>query len=479
MTGAITLDAAGFPGKWVDRLIHSPVGDLIARPWVDPVGLAALKRWYFPLSRLWAAANTADGSTDAFRAAIGGAVPDYGRWSTRYLEAILKRHEATRRRAVTARGLWEQAAFGEAAITPQALAALDDDRRRRATAHLGTRALFYPLLFAVRPPIARWHVASRDAVEEAYGPVRDDPAAAYRVPETSSDVELSHPAAGPGLRERWLRYRSPHVRLAAMPGTDMVYARIVEPSSDAHAPTLIIGNGLCLETDLLWRSIDSANLLARMGLRVVEIISPFHGLRCPAGVYGGEPFFATAPLGTIDLIVGQTLETAVLIDWCRRRFGRSVALAGISLTSFVAQQTAVRCGDWPERMRPDAVVLISHSGRIEEVTFKGTLVKALGLNAELDAAGWTREELLRWESLMNPRGAPALPAERIVSVLGSGDAMLPFATGIELARAWDLPAENVFELKVGHLTMPVAMMRDDRPLTRLRRILANLPANST
>ena len=117
MTGAITLDAAGFPGKWVDRLIHSPVGDLIARPWVDPVGLAALKRWYFPLSRLWAAANVADGSTDAFRAVIGGAVPDYRRWSTRYLETILKRHDANRQRAITARGLWEQAAFGEAAIT--------------------------------------------------------------------------------------------------------------------------------------------------------------------------------------------------------------------------------------------------------------------------------------------------------------------------------------------------------------------------
>lgn len=471
MTGAITLDAAGYPGKWVDRLIHSPVGDLIARPWVDPVGLAALKRWYFPLSRLWAAANVAGGSSDAFRAAIGGAVPDYGRWSVRYLEAILKRHDATRQRAVAARGLWEQAAFGEAAITPEALAALDDDRRRRATAHLGTRALFYPLLFATRPPIARWHVATGEEVEAIYGAVRGDPAAAYRLPESLPDVELSHPAIGPGLRERWLRYRSPHARLAAMPGTDTVYARVVEPSPDAHVPTLIVGNGLCLETDLLWRSIDSANLLARAGFRVVEIISPFHGLRCPTGVYGGEPFFATAPLGTMDLIIGQTLETAILIDWCRRRFGGSVALAGISLTSFVAQQTAVRCGDWPQSMRPDAVVLISHSGRIEEVTFNGTLVRTLGLNAELDAAGWSRRELLRWEALLNPGGMPALSPGRIVSVLGSGDTLLPFATGIELARAWNLPASNVFALRVGHLTMPVAMMRDDRPLRRLKEIL--------
>lgn len=472
MTGAITLDAEGFPGRWVDRLIHSPVGDLIARPWVDPVGLAALKRWYFPLSRLWAAANVAHGSTDAFRAAIGGAAPDYGRWSTRYLETILKRHDATHQRALAARALWEQAAFGDTAITPQALSALDDDRRRRATTHLGTRALFYPLLFAVRPPLARWQVASPEAVESAYGAVRDDPAAAYVIPESLPDVALSHVAAGAGLREYWLRFRSPHARLAAMPGTDMVYARVVEPSSDAHVPTLVIGSGLCLETDLLWRSIDSGNLLARMGFRIVEIVSPFHGLRCPAGAYGGEPFFATAPLGTIDLIVGQTLEMAVLIDWCRRRFGGPLAVGGISLTSFVAQQAAVRCGDWPEAMRPDAIMLISHSGRIEEVTFNGTLVQTLGLNAELDAAGWSRAELLRWEALMNPKGALGLSSDRIVSVLGRGDTLLPFATGMELARAWNLPTGNVFELKVGHLTMPVALMRDDRPLRRLREILA-------
>ena len=56
-------------------------------------------------------------------------------------------------------------------------------------------------------------------------------------------------------------------------------------------------------------------------------------------------------------------------------------------------------------------------------------------------------------------------------MLGSGDTLLPFATGMELARAWNLPGENVFELRVGHLTMPVALMRDDRALARLRQIL--------
>ncbi|MGE0422088.1 MAG: hypothetical protein AB7O88_07485 [Reyranellaceae bacterium] len=477
MEAAIPLEAPGLAVKWIDRLIHSPVGDLIARPWVDPVGLAALKRWYFPLSRLWAAANVADGSPEAFAAAIGGTRPDYGRWSMRYLEGSLKRHAAVRQRALAARALWEQAAFGDAAITPEALAALDDERRRRASLHLGTRALFYPLRFAAHPPLARWQVPSPDDVESVYGAVRDAPATAYAAPDPLPEVSLSHLAVNAGLRERWLRFRSPLPRLAATPGTDWVYARVIEPSPDAHVPTLIVGSGLCLETDLLSRSVDAANLIARMGFRVVDVVSPFHGLRCPPDVYGGEPFFATAPLGTIDLILGQTLETAVLIQWCREQFGGRVAVAGISLTSFVAQQVAVRAADWPQAMRPDAVMLISHSGRIEEVTFNGTLVRTLGLNAELDAAGWTREALMRWEAMLNPKGAPALPPERIISVLGSGDTLLPFATGMELARAWNLPGENVFELRVGHLTMPVALMRDDRALVRLRKILATPPAS--
>ena len=47
-------------------------------------------------------------------------------------------------------------------------------------------------------------------------------------------------------------------------------------------------------------------MLSPLGFRVIDIISPYHGLRTQAGTYGGEPFFAAAPLGTLDLIVGMT-----------------------------------------------------------------------------------------------------------------------------------------------------------------------------
>ncbi|HJQ57948.1 MAG TPA: hypothetical protein VJ890_13640, partial [Vineibacter sp.] len=167
----------------------------------------------------------------------------------------------------------------------------------------------------------------------------------------------------------------------------------------------------------------------------------------------------------------QTLETAVLLDWCRRSFVGPVAVAGISMSSFVAQQVAIRCRDWPARLRPDGLLLVSHSGRIEEVTFAGTLTRALGLTDQLRVAGWSRAALMPWEGLLNPSGAPGLPAGRIVSALGVGDRLLPFETGLEVARAWSLPADNVFELKVGHLAMPLALIRDERPLRRLMTVM--------
>ena len=57
----------------MDVLFRSPLGALLAKPWVDQAGLFGLKRWYFPLSRLWAAANAAGDDTARFRDEIGAA----------------------------------------------------------------------------------------------------------------------------------------------------------------------------------------------------------------------------------------------------------------------------------------------------------------------------------------------------------------------------------------------------------------------
>ena len=71
-------------------LFGSPVGALLARPWIDPVGLDGLQRWYLPLSRLWAAANFAGVDGTLFREEAGMTLPRF--WSDVRLRSLLARH---------------------------------------------------------------------------------------------------------------------------------------------------------------------------------------------------------------------------------------------------------------------------------------------------------------------------------------------------------------------------------------------------
>src|SRR5690606_36321207 len=139
----------------------------------------------------------------------------------------------------------------------------------------------------------------------------------------------------------WLRFASPSERLG-----DVAYAKVMEPAV-ANPPTDVIGNGVCLEPENARDLVDAATVMCRLGFRVVEITTPWHGRRCLAGDYGGERFFATAPMGQIDLFTAQARETCVLIDWCKRNFDAPVVLAGISLGSFVAQLVAAHSAHWP------------------------------------------------------------------------------------------------------------------------------------
>jgi hypothetical protein len=465
-----TMTAVDAPGGrdvsgWTRRMLHSPVGDLLLRPWVDPALLFGLRRWYFPLSRLWAAGNEAAGDAAAFRELTG-----VRRLPPRLLAATLAQHERARSRMREARAAWEAVAFGGAGSGD--LARLDDRRRQAATLHLATRGLFYPLLFPRRPPAARWEIPAQAHVADCFAAALADPQTAFALAGRAPTVECTPPAARGAMQEAWLRFRTPSAALAARPETAWCYARITQPAGAGALPTVITGSGLCLETDLLWpQTIDSTAVIGNRAVRIVEMVSPYHGLRAFADRYGGEPFFARAPLGALELIVGQTLETAVLIGWCRERFGGPVAVGGVSMTSFVAQQVASRCDAWPAPMRPDAVLLVSHTGDMAGAVLGSALVQALGLGRELEAAGWSEAALRRWAPLSDPAPAPALPPERIVSALGTTDAVLPYAGGSALAELWRLPAENVFRFPLGHMNMPLMLMRDGRPFRRLLEVM--------
>ncbi|MCW5749026.1 MAG: hypothetical protein KIT36_22745, partial [Alphaproteobacteria bacterium] len=56
LPGTALSPRAAAPEAIIRRAARSPLGAAVARPWVDPVALGAMRRWYFPLSRLWAAA---------------------------------------------------------------------------------------------------------------------------------------------------------------------------------------------------------------------------------------------------------------------------------------------------------------------------------------------------------------------------------------------------------------------------------------
>jgi hypothetical protein len=442
-------------------LFESPFGALLAKPWVDQAGLFGLRRWYMPLSRLWAAANAAGDDVARFRDQAGTPLPAF--WTGVGLRGLLAHHTRLRQAAEAARAEWEAGIFTASADTDARR--LDRRRRAAATRHLMTRAAFYPLLFPRRPAAARWQIEPPATV-----PV-PDPAALYGLPIDAGSVDVSRSFTHAGVSEYWLRAPTPSPLLRERPGSETLYARVIEPVGAALRETLILGNGLCLESDLLLASKDPAIALARRGWRVIEPISPYHGLRAMPGYYGGEPFLALAPRGALDLIAGQALETALLTDWARSRFGGAVAVGGVSMTSFVAQQVASHCTLWPAAARPDAVILISHSGRIEGVTFGGALAVSLGLDGALRAAGWSRESLACISLPIDPADTPALPPSRIVSVLGETDRWLPYDDGLEVARRWRLPEDNVFRYPLGHLGMPVQLMRDRAPFERLRQVL--------
>jgi hypothetical protein len=440
-------------------LFEGPLGALLAKPWIDKAGLIGLRRWFMPLSRLWATANDVGTDTARFREQVRR-LPAF--WTGFHLRGLLGHHARLQQAAEAARATWENAVFdprGEA--DPGTL-----DRRRRmaATRHFMTRATFYPLLFPRRPEAARWQIDPPDRVS------MPEAGALYRASLDVGSIEVSRPSVRDGVRDYWLRAPTPSAALRGRPGSEMMYARVVEPAV-AAGETLILGNGLSMEFDLLPTTYDPGRRLAAMGWRVIEPVSPYHGLRTMPGFYGGEPFFALAPSGTLDLIAGQALETGLLTAWARGRFGGTVAVGGISMSSFVAQQVASYCGLWPDAARPDGALLISHSGRIEDVLFGGELAANLGIGRALREAGWSRATLKGLSTVIDPAAVPALAPSRIVSVLGETDRWVPYDEGLEVALKWKLPEANIFRYPLGHLGMPVQLVRDPAPFERLRQVL--------
>ncbi len=452
--------------EFIVSCLRSPLGSLLARPWFDRAALPVLSGWYFPLSRLWAAAGAAEGSVERYLAEVG--ISPAPRLE-RALGRRLYRFELVRARMLASERAWEDAFFGPAAPSPAVLTEAERARLFDRHAWNALRGTFAPFRAWGRAAPIRWQIPDPAGVEALYGAFAARPARAFAVPEHMPPVRVSHafPAA-PGRRDYWLRFASPSARMG-----DEVTARVYEPAGAADPPTLIFGHGIGVEFDH-WRGMaDEIEALVGTGVRVVRPEAPWHGRRVLPGRYGGEQLVATAPCGALDHFTATAREWAVLIDWCRRAGRGPVAVGGTSLGAMAAQTVSDRSRGWPGRLRPDAMLLITPCGRIEEAA-QGSLAEAWGMAGAMAAHGWTPEGARRFMPLLESAHETAVAPENIVTVLGAYDEVMPFEDARALIDRWGVPGENRFVWRRGHFGVPLTMLRNRAPLARFREVLAGL-----
>ena len=294
------------------------------------------------------------------------------------------------------------------------------------------RLICAPLHAVRRGPAVRFDVAGEAAVEARHGARLRDPEAAF-APSPAPGFERSRGFETRLGRVSWLRAPAP-VPLAEGDG---LRARVYEPARPRA--TVILAHGVGMEPEM-WRGLaEPPAPLIEAGCRVIQPEAPWHGHRALPGMYGGEPVFAGGPIALIDFTHAAVLKLGHLIAWAKAFGDEPVALAGVSLGALTAQRLATAARAWPDSMRPDALFLVTASASIGAVGFSGSLPSALGVPEALGEAGWTRAEAERWAPLLEPSGAPAIPSERIVMLLGDADDVVPFREGLALAAAWAVP----------------------------------------
>lgn len=454
----------------MQRLMATPIGNWVARSWLDVYILRSLEHWFFPASRLWAAARRANGDVARFFDSVPMA-PRHAKSET--ISKALVDFENKRQHILTAEHEWREMFFESVeAADDTTLLALEAQRLERRSHYNATRRQFFSLRKHVNTSVYDAFVTP-DELEQIY-PI-DDPDfdARFAPPEVMPEVEVSHSIPSATHRDFWIRFQSPSERVGGQ-----VYARVLEPIGVKNPPTLIYGHGIGVEFDH-WRNlVDVADLLPQLGIRVIRPEAPWHGRRVPDGFYGGEFFLSSAPIGAMDFFIAQHREWAVMTDWARRTSNGPVGFGGSSLGAQSAQMAAIRARHWPEHLRPETLFLMTHCACLWEVALDGDLADIWGLHEPLHHHGWSRQLIERQLSRLDPEGVPCVAAENIVSVLGAKDNVTPFRSGKRMQALWDLPEKNRFVFPCGHFTVPLRASREHAPLLRLKQIFDNLVISS-
>lgn len=454
---------AAAPERLDERAMRAVAGTALAHPWFDGTALFALRHWFFPMSRLWAAARDAHGEVQRFY----DAVPMPPRFEDRErLTKSLAKFEQARAAANAIESEWDRAFFGPADTAPGNREAVEAARIALRHAYNATRRHFRFLVNRDVPRV-KLAITTPEEVAAIYGAAAEgDLVRLTRAPDPMPVVEVSRAIASSTGRDFWLRFKSPSARLG-----DTVYARVHEPLGVSNPPTIIFGHGICVEYDHWHGLIDECHALARMGFRVIRPEAPWHGRRNRPGQFGGENIIAAFPTGALDTLTGAVQEWAVLADWARATSSGPLAVGGSSLGAMTSQFAADRAADWPAHMRPDALLLLTHTGDLTDAVLNGALAELWMSPADVAAKGWTEDLARRYLSLLQPARPPCVPASRIISVLGRRDRVLPFESGRRLVETWCVPEQNTFIWDRGHFSVPMTLVRNNAPLKRFAEVM--------
>ncbi len=293
------------------------------------------------------------------------------------------------------------------------------------------------------------------------------------------DIVLAGPAAG---RQQPAHYPTVTSWLRWSASDGYGYARVIEPLLSSHEaefidpdqlaadiPAIVICHGLGVEYETAGPSINFALALARRGIRVVIAEFAGHGKRRKPGLYGGEAFMRGQPVAGVLHLLEASDEAARMVAWCRRQGSRSVALAGSSLGAMTAQLAACRAAETVNGgiFLPDQLLLVTPTGNLASLAFSSSMAKAAGLHEAVAAAGWTEAGFSPYAALVEPSATPPIDPAAISMVLGTDDTVTPYADGLALARAWQIPQSNLVIAGRGHFTSSIAMVLPGSALDKL------------
>jgi pimeloyl-ACP methyl ester carboxylesterase len=449
--------------KHLDRLFGGIAGSFLLRPWFDAIALPGILRWYFPLSRAWAAAEVAGHDPEIFRREVPTTLR-----LRRMLGpalAVAARDRALYREADAA---WRAAYFEDGTVAADRLLLAEERRVEAAHRWMATRQAFLPM-HVLRPfPAVKWQLPPSETVALRHSARLGRPEAAFPAPE-APPIGVSQAMPVHSGSVRWLRFPS---RRAGVP--DVAWARVYEPQGVRDPATLIFLHGIGVESEFWRGEIGRAAKLRDAGIRIVRPEAPWHGRRRETGWFGGEPIMAQGPLGMIELFAAWVAELAVLTAWARGTSRGPVAVGGISLGALTAQRAAAAAAFWPEMMRPDALLLVGTTADVVAAATVGAIGRGLRVTRRLAEEAWPEDAVERWRPLLEPQNPPALPPEHIIMAIGSSDEVTPAAGALTLAERWKVPADNIFRRPQGHFSLALGLEHDGAPFERLASLLHRL-----